>query len=359
MTTDVGPDHPTDHRADHSGRSRPVADRRRPPRPAVRFLLGVVAVVVAAELTARGAIALADPVVLRYHDHTAALTLAQLDARSTDTRIGTEVVIVGTSMAKQDLDPTVIGEITGRSTYNAALEGGVPTVMGPWLLGPVLDRVDPSTVVWGLSALDLSATYGAGVERAYREAPATRDGLLADVERSTARFSTLVAARPVLRDPSLLAGEGREAARADLAAAAARLAADGQRRDFGRAVGVDRQREVAGRITPFAVDRADLIAVITTVSELRDRGIDVVLVELPVPQRFVELYPEGPSQHRLVSDTIAALGAELGVPVVTPSTAADQLGFVDFTHLDDASATAFSRSVADQLEPLLATPGGG
>jgi hypothetical protein len=319
-----------------------------------RFLAGLVVTVLVVEAVARVALAATDPIVLRHHDHTAALKVDQLDDRS-----DTGLVVIGTSMAQQDLDPSIIEAATGLPSYNAALDGGVPTVMEPWLLGPVLDRVDPEVVVWGLSPLDLSASYGDGVERAYREALDTRPGWLADVERSAGRVSALVSARTVLREPSMFLGDERDRVVAQREAATEALADDGQRLDFRRALGVDREREVAARLTPFAIDRADLLAVIGTVRELRGRGTRVVLVELPVPDRFVELYPDGPAQHRVVGDTIAALGAELGVPVVSASVAGPDLDFVDFTHLDRPSAESFTRAVAAELTALLAPPSPG
>jgi hypothetical protein len=153
----------------------------------------------------------------------------------------------------------------------------------------------------------------------------------------------------VLREPTMLFGDGRDRAAADLAEAESVLGAEGQRLDFRRALGVDRQREVAGRLTPFAIDRTDVVAVIATVRQLRERGTEVVLVELPVPDRFRELYPDGPGQHQTVVDTIRALGEELDVEVIPASVAGPDLGFVDFTHLDQASAVAFSEAVGREL----------
>lgn len=313
-----------------------------------RFAAGFVGAVLAVELVARLTLAAADPVVLRWHDQTAALKVDQLDERAEE-RTDTELVVVGTSMAQQDLDPAILSGATGLSSYNAALNGGVPTVMEPWLLGPVLDRVDPEVVVWGLSPLDLSAAYGDSVERAYGDALETRSGWLADTERSAGQISALVSARTVLREPSMLFGDGRDRAAAGLVEAESVLGAEGQRLDFRRALGVDRQREVAGRLTPFAIDRADVVAVIATVRQLRERGTDVVLVELPVPDRFRELYPDGPGQHQTVVDTIRALGQELDVEVIAASVAGPDLGFVDFTHLDQDSAAAFSEAVGREL----------
>ena len=316
-------------------------------RPALvgRALAAALVVAVLMEVAARVAMAATDVTPLEWHAYGAQLKVAQMDDRA-----DADVVVVGTSMAQQDLVPSVLAPLLGDvEVYNASLDGGVPTVMEPWLLDQVVPRLHPETVLWGLSTLDLSLVYGDGIETAYAQAVATRSGLLASLDRAVSEVSTLVADRRYLRDPGRLFGAEADRAVADEEAARDELGADGERLGFEPAVTDARRREIAARLDPYVLDRDDLAAVIRTVEALDERGIDVVLVALPVPQRLLAQYPQGPSQHEVVGEAIRALGDELGVPVVDGIDAPDDDRFVDFTHLDAEGAAAFSRAVAAAL----------
>ncbi len=287
---------------------------------------------------------------LRWHDYSAELKIEQMDGWESDPSL----VVVGTSMAQQDLVPSVLSaELNSLPVYNAGLNGGVPVVVEPWLLDQVIGRVNVSTVVWGLSALDISAVYGDATEAAYQSALSTKGGASAPVERVVASFSELVRNRTILREPSALAGVVANQRVADRTEARAGMGADGERIDFRRVVEPSRQAEMRGRITPFVLDREDLAAVARTVGQLQSAGIAVVFVELPVPPRFTELYRSGPAEHELVHATLAALGAELDVPVLEVEGEFTNNDFVDFTHLGEEAAHRFSLQTASALETLL------
>lgn len=314
-------------------------------RAARGFAIGLLVVVLLAEVGARVVLAAADRPVLRWHDWSAQLKVEQMEAAD-----GADVVIAGTSMAQQDLVPSVLSAELGEEVYNAGLNGGVPTVMEPWLLDEVEPRLDPDLVVWGLSTLDLSVSYGDAIEDAYATAPATRSGVMGRIERSAARVSRLVESRVVLRDPSALAGTRRDEAIESVAEAWEELGPGGERLAFERNTSTDRRREILSRITPFDLDRDDLAAIARTVEELRDRGVGVVLVVLPVPERLRALYPGGPDQHEIVVRALELLGRELDVPVERLGDDATDADYVDFTHLDADAAARVSAELAGRLD---------
>lgn len=318
-----------------------------------------VLVVVLFEAGARLTMAATDPVVLRWHDHTAQLKVEQMVVAGQ-----ADVVIIGTSMAQQDLVPSVLGEqlTTTRSVYNAALNAGVPAVMEPWLLDHVEPELQPDVVVWGLSALDFSAVYGDAVVQAYEQAPATSPGVLGVLDRGSSQVSSLLRNRRVLRSPSATFGPEQDQVAADSVDAAAMIGADGERLDFTVVDDELRQAEVAGRITPYELDRDDLAAIVRTVTVLEDRGVQVVLVELPTPRRFRALFPAGPEQQRVVTEALLGLSNALDVPLITLEAAASSAvapgpfrdgEFVDFTHLNAEGASRFSMQIGDQLDQLL------
>ena len=142
---------------------------------------------------------------VRWYDETTQLKVGQMEARAE-----TDVVIVGTSMAWQGLVPASLAPELGTDTdriYNAGLAGAVPLVTEPWLLDVVVDALSPTTVVWGVSSLDFSDTYGDANAQIYAAAPATRSGLLPAADRGLREHSALIRQRSVLRDPSRLFGE--------------------------------------------------------------------------------------------------------------------------------------------------------
>lgn len=317
------------------------------------FAVGLVVAISAIEGASRFAIAQDDVPVLRWHDFSSQLKAAQMEDLQTDGSRGADWVIVGTSMAQQDLVPeflaTQLGDV---SVYNAGLNGGVPVVMEPWLTSQVVPRLSPSTVVWGLSPLDLSAVYGDATKNAYDQAFETRPGILAEVDRQVSQFSTLVSARAVLREPSKLFGDEADVRVGQAAQAAAEMGVSGERIVFDVELGIDRQDEVSSRVTPYSLDRDDLAAIVRAVQNLKRQGIEVVFVELPVPGRFVSLMPNTEQDLKLFADAVAVLGDELDVVVLKPNETFAEEDFVDFSHLSSDAASRLSSDIGGQLAAL-------
>lgn len=312
-----------------------------------RFALSAAAMVVAAEVLSRLLMGMSPP-ILRWHDFSSQLKVDQMDHLAS-----ADVVIAGTSMAQQNLVPEVLStHLDGATVYNAGLNGGVPVVMEPWLGDQVVPRLRPATVVWALSPLDLSAVYGDGTKRAYDDAPQTRAGWLPSVDRAASRYSAVVSSRSVLRDPGKLFGNDRHIRGRRHDEALATLGPAGERLDFRVETGAARQTEMRGRLQPFRVDRDDLAAVARAVEQLESLGVDVIFVELPVPDRFVSLFPRGIEDLELSRSAIAALGVELDVPVIRPTVELDDTDFVDFTHLGQSGARMLSDDVGRQMAAL-------
>ena len=175
------------------------------------ILAGIVLVVVLAELAAR-VVLTSTPEAIRWYDEAAQLKIEQMDEVER-----TDVVFAGTSMAWQAFVPSVYDEATGTTSYNAGLNGGTPDVMERWLLEEVVHRLHPTTVVWGLSSLDLAPNYGDRQREVYDNALATRTGLHADAEQAAAGWSDLIANRTALRSCIKVAGAGSDARQERLA----------------------------------------------------------------------------------------------------------------------------------------------
>ena len=258
-----------------------MAERRSLRRVLAWFAIGLVGALAVAEATARIAEA-AGPPVLRWYDASTQLKVEQMNGLG-----DADVVFAGTSMAWQGLVPSrfTAEDPEARTAWNAGLAGGVPVVMEPWLLDEVVPRLEPDLVVWGLSSMDFSTSYGEDNLERYLDALESRTGSLAAVEQAFADFSALVRYRTLLRRPSAMFGSEREDIEQDFADAAAILGSSGERRDFEVDYGERRAAQVESRFRGFRIDPADLEAVHRTVAALREQGIAVVFVEMPTPDR--------------------------------------------------------------------------
>jgi len=320
-----------------------MSDRRR--RVVLLFLLGLLTALVVAEASARFAEA-AGPPILRWYDAATQLKVEQMDDLD---RV--DVIFAGTSVAWQGLVPEVFTgtDPEGRTAYNAGLAGGVPVVMEPWLLEEVIPRLHPDLVIWGLSSMDFSTSYGDDNLDRYRDALDSRAGPLAAIEQTTARLSSLVRYRTILRHPGALFGPERDAIETDFADAAAILGADGQRLRFQPDTGPDRARQIEARLVDYRIDESDIQAIHRTVNALRDQGVEVLLVEMPVPDRYVSLHPEGVADTSRAHETITAISDVFDLPTIDLRYGFTDDDFVDFTHLDQTSTTSLTTRLAIAL----------
>jgi len=331
----------------------PEADGRVPvlikPRRWGAWLLAVLLVVAAGEIAAR-AIESTDPPLVTWYDAATQQRVPMMDERSAD------VAFVGTSMPWQGFVPATFTEADGRTAFNAGLAGAVPVVMEPWILNQVEPRLDPDVVVWGLSSFDFAPNYGDAQLESYRSAPETRTGVLAWMDRTGRRFSALIRMRSLMRQPSKLIGAGADETQADIDEAAMITGPDGERLDFNEDKSDRRGSIVTARLKNFEPDPADLDAIRRTATDLNDRGVRLVLVQMPVPDIFIERHPNDRADYAKTGQAIRDLGAELAVDVVSFDGLFDDSSFVDYTHLDEPSTQQLTTWLVEALAALDAAP---
>jgi len=301
-------------------------------------LLGVVAVGEVGARTVEDEL----PAEVTWYDASTQLKVSQMAA------IGdVDVVFAGTSMAWQGLVPAAFtdNDAEARSAWNAGLAGGVPGVMSPWLLDHVVPTLEPDTVVWGLSSLDFAPAYGDENIEAWDRARSSDRRLLASIDRSISKRSVLIDRRRALRTPGWWFSETTDD-EADIATASSVLGPRGERLDFEPDVSDERGAVMAARLRGFGVSVDDYQTVEAVVNQLTARGVEVVLVELPVPDRFITTHPAGGVDHEQVGLRIGALGDQLGVQHFDLSRGFADDDFVDFTHLDADAAEILTRRLA-------------
>lgn len=334
---------PTGHAESSLGAPAPADTRD--VGPFIAILLVFVMLLAAGEIATRVWVAAVQPEQIRWYDASTQLRAEQFD------EIGERsVVFAGTSMAWQGFVPSVFtaNDPQGRSAYNVGLAGGVPTISEPWLHEHVVPNLEPDVVVWGLSSLDFSSSYGDTNFDAWADARESKSGRLASIERATS-VSALVRWRSVLRDPAQWMGDGGDDVATDIADAQAILGGDGERLDFAPDVSPLRAAVQKTRVADMTPDVRDVAAVLRAIDQLEAAGVEVVLVQMPVPDRFIELHPEQRASINRVRDLVDGIGAETGVRVVDLTTGFTDDNFVDYTHLDSASAARLTEMLAASL----------
>lgn len=313
----------------------------------IRWLVIVVVVLLVGEATARGVVGrTADEI--RWYDAAAQQRIELLDRRGDSVH----VAFAGTSAAWQAFVPAEFTRESGRTSINVGLAGAVPTVTGPWLTNEVVPRSSPDLVVWGLTPLDFAPAYGELQEAAYDTAVETADGWLADIDRSVSSVSTLVASRRLLRSPSELFGSGETRRRHDLADAAATTGPDGERIDFVVDQSAQRRAIQRSRLAGYEVDRGDVDAVVDAIESMRTVGITVVLVEVPVPDRFLDQLPQRDRDVAASRAAMREIGQTTGSDVIFMGDALGDTNFVDDIHVDADAAALTTQWVAQVISVL-------
>lgn len=285
-----------------------------------------------------------------------------------------DVVAFGDSLAGFGFDPEVIAAaFPGMTAYNAALAGSVASIEDDWSRSFVLPALDPATVVLIPSSLAFAPdTTLASRELAdWAAARETREGLMADADRTAADVLPLARYRSRLSDPEewrrLVRGEeGLDLFRDtfdqtpdDIRAARGQVEDDRifdpttQQGAF-TAQGT-RQQLLAG----WSIDPDEVEALRTTATEATAEGRRVVFVIPPVTQAYIDAHPNGKVDYDQYVETVRSLASELDLPLIDLSLAPQPPSdFVDTHHLNAAGATTFTTSLANGLRQAGIAPVG-
>lgn len=279
---------------------------------------------------------------------------ADVKVSQMDDRAEAEVVLVGSSVVNGGADPQTLESTLDRSVYNAALSAGFVPVMEQWTTHVVFPRLQPDVMVHGLISFDLydAPNHSVFVD-GLLDSPGGRravgnESLLDAIDRKL-ETAALWRHRSDLRDPMLVL-------RAGLGHTIRRIPEFGPIGRDGRAVyEFERAPGDAGG-PPIGSWTLGDDAVESLRREVRtavERGIEPVLVVMPVSQRYVDRHPGGEEDQRRFRAVVEALASAEGAGFIDLDVLRDPSWYLDQVHLGPDGAAVVSDALGEELLPLL------
>jgi hypothetical protein len=330
----------------------PAARRAPPPaRGSSRLpLLVTVLLILLAELGVR---ALDPPPPLEWSSEEAQVKVEELAAVGRSGGGGT--VFVGSSVADVALDPARFSAATGGApAYNAALLGADLRSMELWVEHVVVPEAAPSRVVLALNCRELNGAEAAQDDffREFASAPAmarlrAEERALDRFDRWVGEWSELVRYRSVVRTPRSLFDDDRRSG-VNLELVEGGYNAAYRDRSYPEP---DDLHEVLfpGDIARFEVGDDLVGALDRTLAHLQERGIDAVVVHMPVTEDWLSYLPDRGTFDecdRVMSTSAAAAGATF-----VEGRVLDRALFADPIHVNGAGSDQVTDYLAAELGP--------
>lgn len=267
------------------------------------------------------------------------------------------VVLAGSSSMNAAGDPELLADLTGRRTYNAALNGADMRSVAAWVEQVVLAHARPSTVVVGTTSLELNdngltqAEFRRGLLRSDGLALAAgRAGITDRLEGALQEASALVRYRSVLRRPATISEDRASQRRGDAGAWGTLDALEAfHARDYAITPSF-RQRTRDRSFHRFAVGGPQVEALERLIARLDRAGVRTVLVKLPVTTDVLAIHPGGAKDYRRYEAALAGVVARTGVRFIDASARiGDRRWFVDPLHLNAAGSQRFTQLLAGAI----------
>ncbi len=261
-----------------------------------------------------------------------------------------DIVMSGTSIVGVGLDPVIIDSATGASTYNAAIGCANLEIQSEWLPNWVADLASPDAVVIGLNVKDLDETT---CVRGWDDR-ATYDDTSFDFDWEMYNASSLWRQRTFLSEPqNWRVFWDKE----DIVGFW-----DINIRDTDGFWEVTRFNDIDQQTfmlnpdkTGLTKHQATLDALATAVEGLTAEGIEVVVLEFPMPQRFYDNLtdPKG-VPYVDASEAIRQTAEDAGATYIVNDSEdfRENTLFIDESHLTPEGARLFSEWTGEQLAAL-------
>ncbi|MFP5489508.1 MAG: hypothetical protein ACLGHQ_14535 [Acidimicrobiia bacterium] len=260
-----------------------------------------------------------------------------------------DVVLLGPSTVKRGLDARLLGDATGRPSYNAAVGALAFDLQASWYEALRDLGVAPTTVVVGLNPW---------IEFEACPEP-QRSRVLAADERRTGAFASvgdMAAIEPATRftgvtepaGPATYSSALLDNYRANwMAAGGGASTVDDTPAPEVEALQVEQfLAQPLTELCPERLDRTEqlLRRIATDVDEL-------VVVALPTSERMIGLHPDGGTAHDAVVERYRTMTERAGGRFLDRTDAAPDEWFVDLTHLGASGRAELTAELAEQLAP--------
>jgi len=268
------------------------------------------------------------PETLTFHTET-----ADAKARLLNEQRGEIHVLTGTSQVLVGIDAQ---EFPGQ-TLNMALSGGVPELQNAWLLDVVVEQADVSRVVWGVNPLiDLNAEAPTPtVVRRYELSQAPEPWF----EKHLASMSAAVRYRDRFSAGGAFGFLHEEARPIDEL---------GNWPTFEPAPLAPQGRRWAAALAGYQFGNERWL--VDAVQKLRERSVEVILVEMPLPTRTTTLLPHSYEEEQA---KLVALSESLDIQLLlSPRSLWRDRSFEDYTHFTPEARATFSTWLAAELAAI-------
>lgn len=345
----------TRSKRERASKGRPERPLRRSPSfRLVAFTISALVVMLFAESGAR-AVDERLPEPIEWYDENTQVQIEQMD-RYNRKQQRADFVFAGTSMVFRGIDPMAFEEASREPTfaYNVGVLAGMPPIQQRWLLEEVEPRLKPRVVVYGMSSLDFQGRRYKFAVNSYESAPATRKGFMASAQRFGARLLKIVQVRAVLRDPDTLA-EVQETPKPSGPIERTRELMDDRghipkaKRNVSNK---ERMRMRDSVLRDYKISARGTRQIERIIRTLERRDVTVILVSMPVPERYIEVHPRGADDFNAAERHIARLAGRMDLPVIDMSDSMPESSFADYTHLSQEGAVAFTRKLQRELHRL-------
>lgn len=292
-----------------------------------------------------------DPPLEWYHE--AAQEAVESMDRLRAAGLTADAVFVGTSMIRADVQvPTIEQELDSVDrAASVALPAAQIPVVRHWLLEVVMPRLEPRRVVWGVQSLDFNGARAVPTIERYEEGRAVRPGVLGALDRGLASLFATSRYRVQLRDPHFVVDLLHERpATAELPLDDLLSPANNRTTDNKTAGELRRIRNQV--LNDFEVGTTEAADFRRTIADLQADGVEVVIVLMPVPPRYIDAHPLGRADFDAFRAWVTAEADQLGVQILDYSESMPGGSFVDYTHLGPEGALDFTLQLAADLRGL-------
>ncbi len=258
-----------------------------------------------------------------------------------------DVVVAGTSMAGVGLDPQIIGDLSSMNIFNASIGCGNPMVMSDWLPNHVGPQLNPDVVVLAVSPTDFDA------EACPRSWTPIND-LLNPVEPKLYKNPRLYIQQnsALWRNRSWLRGINnlpQLITEPDWVWDVS-FRSDGFWQVDDWAPTDPESFLLNPNRKQIRLDDDFMNALRSTIVDLRAQGIDVVISEMPMAQRWINHLSESTISYRQAQLNLEQIALESGAEFIPadPSLHKDTW-FIDEGHMTPSGTAAYSVWLAENL----------